>query len=103
MTRDDGREQSGELYELDEYRRMFLKASAAGVLGGVALPSVTENVEAAVAAEDVLLDDDGDDDLVVHFPTQDTGFDSDDEEGKLVGETYDGTPLFGTDSVKIVR
>jgi hypothetical protein len=63
--------------------------------GGGASPAHNGHVE------DV--DNDGDDDLVVHFPTQDTGFDSDDEEGKLVGETHDGTPLFGTDSVKIVR
>lgn len=50
--------------------------------------------------EDV--DGDGDDDLVLHFPTQDAGFDGDENEGKLVGETNDGTPLFGTDSVKLV-
>lgn len=69
-------------------------------------PEVVDNGDGASPAkgghvEDV--DDDGDDDLVLHFPTQDTGFDSDDEEGKLVGETKDGTPLFGTDSVKIIQ
>lgn len=50
--------------------------------------------------EDV--DNDGDDDLVLHFPTEDTGFEGDEQEGKLVGETNDGTPLFGIDSVKLV-
>ena len=51
-------------------------------------------------SEDV--DDDGDDDLVLHFPTQDADFEGDEAEGKLVGETTDGTPLVGTDSVKLV-
>lgn len=50
--------------------------------------------------EDV--DDDGDDDLLLHFRTQDTNFEGDEDTGKLVGETNDRTPLFGTDSVKLV-
>lgn len=50
-----------------------------------------------------LLDDaDGDLDVVVHFPTPDTGFAPGDTEGKLVGELNDGTPIEGTDTVKIV-
>lgn len=50
--------------------------------------------------EDV--DKDGDDDLVLHFPTQNTGFSSNDNVGKLVGKTKDGTPLFATDRIKSV-
>lgn len=50
--------------------------------------------------EDV--DNDGDDDLVLHFPTEAAGFEGDEEKGRLVGETNDGTPVFGTDSVKLV-
>jgi hypothetical protein len=47
-------------------------------------------------------DGDGRDDLVLHFPTEDTGFDGDEGTGRLEGETNDGTSLFGTDSVKLV-
>lgn len=50
--------------------------------------------------EDV--DGDGDDDLVLHFATQETEFDGDESEGKLIGETDDGAPLFGTDEVEFV-
>jgi subtilisin len=50
--------------------------------------------------EDV--DDDGDLDSLFHFPIPDTGFDSADTEGELVGLTTDGVPVFGTDSVRIV-
>jgi len=50
--------------------------------------------------EDV--DDDGDVDSLFHFPARDTGFDSADTEGELVGLTNDGVPVFGTDSVNVV-
>lgn len=49
--------------------------------------------------EDV--DDDGADDVLLHFPTEDTGFERGDDEGKLVGETTDGVSIFGTDTVTI--
>lgn len=53
--------------------------------------------------EDVVpCEGDGKDDLVVHFPTENTGFDGDEDTGRLEGETTDGTPLFGEDSVKLV-
>lgn len=50
-------------------------------------------------AEDV--DDDGDDDLVIHFPTEDTGFEGDESEGKLEGQTNGGNTIVGTQSVKL--
>jgi PKD repeat protein len=50
--------------------------------------------------EDV--DGDGDDDSLFHFPVPDTGFESDDTEGELVGLTNDGVPVFGTDDVRVV-
>lgn len=45
---------------------------------------------------------DGEDDLVVHFHTKDAGFEPDDEEGWLVGESRDGELIAGRDSVKSV-
>lgn len=50
--------------------------------------------------EDV--NDDGQDDLVVHFPTQDTGFEGDEERGQLAGELHDGDAIFGSDSVRLI-
>jgi|GEM_PF-4357631 len=52
--------------------------------------------------EDV--NDDGLPDLVCHFKTQDTGFESGDTEGILKGQTLDGIPIpiEGRDSVRIV-
>ncbi|KGK97722.1 hypothetical protein LI82_08045 [Methanococcoides methylutens] len=52
------------------------------------------------ATEDV--DKDGDLDLVFHFRTQETGVEAGDTEATLTGETFDGTNIEGTDSVKIV-
>lgn len=51
-------------------------------------------------AEDV--DDDGNEDLLVHFPVEDTGLADGDTEARLVGATRDGTTLSGTDDVRIV-
>ncbi len=45
---------------------------------------------------------DGLPDLVCHFHTQGTGFQCGDTEGVLRGETLDGVPIEGTDSVRIV-
>ncbi|MFB6300241.1 MAG: PKD domain-containing protein [Halobacteriales archaeon] len=45
---------------------------------------------------------DGDTDFVGHFHTPDTGFDGTQDTGRLEGETQDGIPLVGTDSVKLV-
>ena len=41
-------------------------------------------------------------DLMCHFDTQQTGFQSGDTTGKLKGKTVGGTPIEGTDSVRIV-
>lgn len=49
------------------------------------------------------LDNDGDADLLLHFPTVDTGFDGDENTARLEGKTTDGTPLFGEDALKIVK
>lgn len=51
--------------------------------------------------EDV--DSDGDLDLVLHFNTQETGIACGDIEAVLTGETLDGIPFEGFDSVNIVR
>jgi hypothetical protein len=50
--------------------------------------------------EDV--DDDGDTDMIFHFPTQDTGLEAGDTEATLTGQTTDGIEITGTDSVRIV-
>lgn len=46
---------------------------------------------------------DGRDDLVVHFPTKDAGFEGDEERGRLEGLTNDDPPIpvVGDDSVKL--
>jgi hypothetical protein len=45
---------------------------------------------------------DGRPDLVAHFYTQQTGFETGDTQGYLKGQTIDGTPLSGSDAVRIV-
>jgi len=51
--------------------------------------------------EDVDLD--GDMDLVFHFYLGDTTLNCGSETGTLIGETYDGIPLWGIDSVRMVN
>jgi hypothetical protein len=51
--------------------------------------------------EDVDLD--GDLDLVFHFRLGDTTLSCESIEGILLGETYDGTPIEGTDSIRMVK
>jgi hypothetical protein len=41
-------------------------------------------------------------DLLCHFSTHQTGFQSGDTQGVLTGKTVGGTPIRGTDSVVIV-
>jgi hypothetical protein len=68
-------------------------------------PEDIDNDGGATPAHDGHVEDvdgDGDDDLVLHFPTQDMGFEGNEDTGKLVGETNDGTPLFGADDVLLV-
>ena len=50
--------------------------------------------------EDV--NDDGFVDMVFHFKTQETGIACGDTDVTLVGQTFDGTQLTGTDTVKTV-
>jgi len=50
--------------------------------------------------EDV--DGDGDYDQVFHFKTQETGIACGDTEATLTGETFDGTQISGTDTIKTV-
>jgi len=52
------------------------------------------------ALEDV--DGDGDVDMILHFKVQDTGISEGDTEATLIGNTEDGIPISGTDSVRIV-
>jgi hypothetical protein len=69
-----------------------------GAVGHVeAEPAHDGHIEDTVPCEG-----DGTDDLVVHFPTEDTGFEKGDDIGKLTGELQDGTAIIGFDSVKIV-
>ena len=46
---------------------------------------------------------DGLDDVVCHFNTQDTGFQQGDTEGIVKGNTLNGVPIEGKDSVRIVK
>ena len=50
--------------------------------------------------EDV--DNDGDDDMLLHFMTQELELTEEVIEASLEGETYDGTYIMGTESVRIV-
>jgi hypothetical protein len=52
------------------------------------------------AQEDV--DSDGDIDLILHFETQELDLDEDSTEASLTGNLLDGTPIEGSDSVRIV-
>ncbi|MEE8160884.1 MAG: hypothetical protein V3T61_04530 [Acidobacteriota bacterium] len=47
-------------------------------------------------------DGDGDLDLVLHFRTQETGVQCGDTSASLTGETFDGQPLQGSDSIVTV-
>ncbi len=51
--------------------------------------------------EDV--DTDGDNDLILHFRTQDTGIAVGDTEACLTGQTFDGVEIEGCDAVRVVK
>jgi hypothetical protein len=63
-------------------------------------PGDAEKKHKQAHVEDV--DEDGDLDLMLHFPTRDTGIALGDTEACLIGSTYDGMPLEGCDSVRTV-
>lgn len=70
-------------------------------------PDVVSDGGGARPAHDGHVEDvngDGNDDLILHFPTGDTDFDRDDEEGRLEWERTDAGEhgLAGTDDVSIV-
>ncbi|WP_318568891.1 hypothetical protein [Salinigranum marinum] len=67
-------------------------------------PGVVGEGDGARAAHGGHLEDvdgTGGDDLVLHFPTPDTGFDGGETTAKLVGETTDGRRIVGTDGVTV--
>jgi hypothetical protein len=74
-----------------------LTVDADSVLFG---PNEAEKAHKRAHVEDV--DDDGDLDLVLHFRTQDTGIAPGDTEACVTGQTYDGVPIEGCDSVRTV-
>jgi hypothetical protein len=49
------------------------------------------------------VDRDGDKDLVFHFRLGETDLSCKSREGILVGETYDGLPIVGSDSIRMVH
>jgi glycerophosphoryl diester phosphodiesterase len=74
-----------------------LTVDADSVLFG---PDEAEKRHKQAHVEDV--DGDGDLDLLLHFRTQDTGMALGDTEGCVIGQTYDGVPIEGCDSVRTV-
>ena len=48
------------------------------------------------------IDRDGDLDLVLHFNTQDTGIQCGETLASLIGETFDGDPIQGSDAITTV-
>lgn len=71
----------------------------------VGAPEVVTDGDGARPVHDGHIEDatgDGVDDLVVHVPIADAGFDGDESVGVLRGETTDGTTLIGRDEITIV-
>jgi probable HAF family extracellular repeat protein len=74
-----------------------LTVDADSVLFG---PDEAEKRHKQAHVEDV--DGDGDLDLLLHFRTQETGIALGDTEACVIGQTYDGVPIMGCDSVRTV-
>jgi hypothetical protein len=74
-----------------------LTVDADSVLFG---PAEAEKRHKRAHVEDV--DGDGDLDLLLHFRTRDTGIAPGDTEACVTGQTYDGVPIMGCDSVRTV-
>jgi PKD repeat protein len=67
--------------------------------------TVTFGLDGASPAHDGHVEDVNDDgymDMMFHFKTQESGIVCGDTEATLTGETFDGTPITGTDTVKTV-
>jgi len=63
-------------------------------------PTGTEAAPVQFALDDV--DGDGDTDMILHFNTQATGIQCGDTSASLTGETSDGSPIRGSDSINTV-
>lgn len=63
-------------------------------------PTGTEAATVYSALEDV--DGDGDNDMVLHFKTQDSGILCGDTSASITGETFSGQPIEGSDSINTV-
>jgi len=67
--------------------------------------SVTFGINGASPTHDGHVEDVNDDgymDMMFHFKNQESGFVCGDTEAILIGETFDGTPITGTDTIKTV-
>jgi hypothetical protein len=67
---------------------------------GASETHIMKNGEPQRHEEDV--DEDGDIDLVFHFRLDDTHINCESSQGTLIGETFDGLAIVGSDSVRIV-
>jgi hypothetical protein len=65
-------------------------------------PAHDLNDPAVIAEHTVDVDDDGDSDLVLHFKTRRTGIECGHTSTSLTGETYEGQPIRGSDSINTV-
>jgi len=84
---------SSEVFDATTIDPSTVELEGAGV-------KVKKNGKLMASVEDV--NDDGLDDLVLHFDTQELNLTEDSTEAVLTGETFDGISIIGSDSVNIV-